>query len=188
MPLLAVRGNAPSFGYGWGNKVADAGAMTAIASTTLSTDTRTITFSSIPSTYDDLMVVAYMRTTTASFPYFRINNDSGSNYSRTVLLGDGGSAASSRGTSESSINFSSTSATTNLFVASQIHILNYANTSNYKTALIRQAQDYNGSGQTQLRVGLWRSTSAINRIDLDGSGYDFTSGTVFALYGIKKAA
>lgn len=163
------------------------GAMTAIASTTLSTNTRTITFSSIPATYDDLMVVTYTKTTTASFPYFRTNNDSATNYSRIALYGDGASAAVSAATGETSVIFNSTSGTANLFVASQIHILNYKNTSNFKTFIVRQAQDYSGSGQTQLRVALYRSTSAINRIDLDGSGYDFTSGSVFALYGIKKA-
>jgi hypothetical protein len=165
----------------------DPGAWFAIASNTITTNTASVTFSSIPATYDDLLVVAYMRTSTASFPFLTLNNDTATNYSRTVLLGDGASASSSQGSNESNIIFSSTSATANLFVATQIHILNYANTSYNKTVLIRQAQDYNGSGQTQLRVGLWRSTAAVNRIDLDGGVYDFTSGTVFALYGIKKA-
>lgn len=195
MPLLAVRGNAPSFGYGWGNKVADAGAMTAIASTTLGSNTSTITFSSIPATYDDLMLVCYARSSaiaTSRGMRIRLNNDTGTNYSGTFLIGDGASATSSRATTADQIfagNIPAASSTANIFGTLQLNLISYKNSSYNKTALIRNAMDLNGSGATYLNVGLFSSTAAISRIDLYlDSASDFISGSVFALYGIKKAA
>jgi hypothetical protein len=64
--------------------------------------------------------------------------------------------------------------------------MNYANTTTYKTVLAR-------SNVTDFRVaaivGLWRSTSAINTIQLrsDNSSYNFTTGSTFTLYGISAA-
>jgi hypothetical protein len=71
-------------------------------------------------------------------------------------------------------------------------IMNYSNTTTYKTSLTRQntvdAADYNG---TLTAVGLWRSTSAITSVAIQltrgGSAYNFTSGSIFTLYGIKAA-
>jgi len=48
-----------------------------IATTTLGSNQTTITFSSIPSTYTDLVIVSNMGTTTASYPFIRFNGDTG---------------------------------------------------------------------------------------------------------------
>lgn len=186
MPLLAVRGNAPSFGYGWGNKVADAGAMTAIASNTLSATATSVTFSSIPGSYDDLMVVCYLRGdgTNSVLANIRFNSDTGSNYSATWLYANGSSVGSASGTSATSINGSNSSSGVS---AIEIQILNYANSSYNKTVFWREAQDKNGSGDTSLNTGLWRSTSAITSITIFNTN-NYQIGSVFALYGIKKAA
>lgn len=187
MPIVASRSNSAAFGYGWGNKLADAGAMTAIATSTPS-GVSTITFSSIPSTYDDLFVVTYGFSTTASSTLrMRVNSDTGTNYSDTSLVGDGDSATSSRSTSAAHLFCSGLRTATPAI--SNVHINNYANTSNYKTTIIRNSFDENGAGQTRLHVGLWRSTSAVSSITIyDANSYNFGAGTVFALYGIKKAA
>jgi hypothetical protein len=186
MGLVAVRSNAGVFGLGWGNKLADAGAMTAIASNTLGSDSASITFSSIPGTYDDLMVVCYIKSngTSNESARLRFNSDTGSNYSNTYLYGDGSSPGYYYDTSRSYIQSYASSTGVSNQVA---HILNYANSSYKKTCLMRSAQDNNGSGYTSLEVGLWNSTSAITSVTLV-SQTSFRTGSVFALYGIKKAA
>lgn len=68
-----------------------------IETTTLGSAAANITFSSIPSTYTDLVVVYTLKAETASADiYMRFNSDSGSNYSNTILWGNGTSAGSNR--------------------------------------------------------------------------------------------
>lgn len=187
MPLLAVRGNGPAGAYGFGAASGKPAAMTAIASTTLTTDQLTVTLSSIPGTYDDLRLVIYdSGDTTYSYSAgLRFNSDSANNYSWTRIEGDGSTAYSLRVTSNAQLSVQTRTQPS----ATVVDIVNYSNTSNYKTSLIRTAVDNNGSGETNLSCGLWRSTSAITSISLHQSALRYWStGSVFALYGIKKAA
>ena len=155
-----------------------------IATTTLGS-AGNLTFTSIPSTYTDLILVGAGTATSTGDIRVRFNNDSGSNYSNTVLLGEASTARSAR----------STSATASIIgfywfglQSDQAHwiinIQNYANTTTYKTAL---ARSNNKPKETDAIVALWRSTAAIDRIDLFVNGSTFASGTTFSLYGIKAA-
>ncbi len=74
-----------------------------IATTTLGSAAATITFSTIPATYTDLRVVWVGTVTVADSAGMRFNSDSGTNYSRTVLQGDGSAASSNRSTSQNQI-------------------------------------------------------------------------------------
>jgi hypothetical protein len=65
-----------------------------------------------------------------------------------------------------------------------MHLLNYSNTTTFKTLLVRFD---NSSTETSLRVGLYRSTSAISTILVETDSSTFTSGSTFTLYGIKAA-
>jgi hypothetical protein len=115
----------------------------------------------------------------------RFNNDSASNYSNTYLEGDGSSAFSGRRSNQTSlIDFGVIRTTANTFSTNILQIQNYSNTTTYKTALTR-----NGLASTALQavVGLWRSTSAINRIDLSPGSGNFEVGSTFSLYGIANA-
>lgn len=155
-----------------------------IATTTLSSTSSTITFSSIPSTYTDLVLICSLKGT-ASLQYkLQFNNDTATNYSVTLVGGNGSTAESYRTTSYSWITPDYYySATTNGGV-SIINLMNYTNTSTYKTALIRTS---NADTGVSANVGLWRSTSAINRVDLTTVSSTFASGSTFTLYGVKAA-
>ena len=159
-----------------------------IATTTLASVTQNLSFTSIPSTYTDLVLVLSLRaSTTASDGYFRYNNDSNSNYSDTVLRGNGTTASSVRdsnaaGMDIGTIALSSDSAT--FQSPTIIQIMNYANTTTYKTALIRTS---NATATTSAIVGLWRSTAAINEIDIVHRGTGWAIGSTAALYGIAAA-
>lgn len=160
---------------------------TPIATTTLGTTSSLVTFSSIPSTYTDLVVVISGRITTGvSYYQFKYNSDTGSNYSRTGITGTGSSATSERYGNET-IGYpilTPLPTATSTFDISIVHIMNYANTTTYKTYIGRGNDAGNNVTAT---VGLWRSTSAINRIDISPYASTFTSGSTFTLYGIKAA-
>ena len=154
-----------------------------------------ITFSNIPQTYQDLILVsnAFISGTNSGNNYYgvRLNGDNSGNYSTTFLSGNGSSAASSRGTSNNQ-SFASYRVTNALTFGSSNpfttvwHILNYANTSTYKTILSRSANDNNGSGETDLNVALWLNTAAVTSIGTgtDNGNLTFNNST-FTLYGIR---
>lgn len=158
-----------------------------IATTTVnSSGVQTITFSSIPSTYTDLIVVLQAKTASLADLQLRFNQDTGSNYSTTVLTGTGSAAVSNRYSNQTFMWLDTYGAprVTEFNVAIH-HIMNYANSTTYKTVIGRTGVTSNG---TEAIVGLWRSTSAITRIDFQSYGvYDFSNGTTFTLYGIKAA-
>jgi hypothetical protein len=155
----------------------------------------TISFTSIPSTYTHLQIRVNSRSTeTATYGalYVRLGNstiDTGNNYAWHRLYGDGATAITGA-TATTSQMLTAMTATT--FPASQtsfggsvIDILDYANTSKYKTCRGLTGFDYNGSGYVGLQSGLWQSASAVTNIDLITGGGFWTTTSSFALYGIK---
>jgi hypothetical protein len=164
---------------------AKTGTYTLISSNTLGSAASSITFSSIPSTYTDLVLVCSgkMVSGSANNNLLRFNSDSGSNYSRTYLYGDGSSAFSGRTTSTTSLQFPYFDSTN--FNITIVNIMDYANTTTYKTALSRNCQP---AETATAEVGLWRSTAAITSITVTRySTVDFATGSTFKLYGIEAA-
>jgi len=154
---------------------------TPIASITLGATASSVTFSSIPSTYTDLVLVASTTNTSAAGNnLMRLNSDTGSNYSRTRLTGNGTSATTGRGTSETTLYFGDTGNPSN-FSTTIYHLMNYANTTTNKTILARSGA---GDVQVHLVTGLWRNTAAINTILLYPESNNYSSGSTFNLYGI----
>ena len=159
-----------------------------IASQTLGSAAATVTFSSIPQGYTDLVLVANTAQASGNNSLrFRFNGDSGSNYSDTYLAGNGTTASSGRDTSQTSgISYagSSTAIETNYIV----QFMNYSNATTYKTVLGRSNR---ASDATAADVGLWRSTAAITSISLAMGGSfptnNFATGSTFTLYGIAAA-
>ena len=164
---------------------------TPIATTTWTSNTATISFGSIPSTYTDLVIqgtiFAYFGSSTYTEGRIRFNGDSSTNYSATVIYGDGSSVTSARGSNQTGINrFYLPAGTTDGNRGSLIvNIQNYSNTTTNKTALIRSG---GGTQVTDATVGMWRSTSAITSIDITNadSATGFVAGTL-TLYGIASA-
>jgi hypothetical protein len=158
-----------------------------IATTTLGSNTATITFTSIPSTYTDLRLVVRGSFADASYPQVRFNN-AFSTYSSTSLVGSGSAASSELRPSTSDLSFVNGIPTT----ASTQHLLtmdifSYAG-STQKTTLGTASLDANGSGYVGIAVGLWNGTTAINRIDIaQFSGANILAGTTATLYGILRA-
>jgi hypothetical protein len=162
---------------------------TPIATTTLGSDTSTITFSSIPSTYTDLILVCNniqsdVAGSSINDGRFRFNGDTGTNYSQTRISGDGSTATSARLSNENILYVGVIPQASNTVKALNIlHIMNYSNTTTFKTVLCRG----NGGGFVRANVGLWRSTAAINEVSIIYPSQLYKAGSTFTLYGIAAA-
>jgi len=154
-----------------------------IATTTLGSAQATVSFTSISGSYTDLVLVATVKLTSSNTDrlFLQFNGDTGTNYSATYMQGDGSAAASGRFSSIAEMRFYNQS--TADFYPNIIHIMNYANSTTYKTAIGRSSAAAISATAT---VGLWRSTAAITQVDVK-SPNTFTSGSTFSLYGIKSA-
>jgi len=156
-----------------------------IATQTLSSTTASVTFSSIPQGYTDLVLVVAGGTDASSGFGIRFNSDTGSNYSRTYLTGTGSAASSGRDTSQSiaDISFNGLFGNNTNYNAI-INIMNYSNATTFKTAVSRSN---NAATGVDAVVSLWRSTAAITSVEIrtTTAGKVFNSGSTFSLYGIQ---
>ena len=152
-----------------------------------------VSFTSIPSTYTHLQVRFLGRSSfnnggSSVNLYYRLNNDTASNYSQHTLRGDGAnvyaSGSASQGAMSAGAGIADAGSTANIFSAGILDLLDYLKTNKNKTVRVLNGFDRNGGGQIVLSSGAWYSTTAVNRLDLttDGNWVEFST---FALYGIK---
>ena len=164
---------------------------TPIATNTVSgSSTNSVSFNSIPQIYTDIIVVSHSYNTSNAFLQYMTIGTSNGNYSGTVLRGDGATVFSSRYTNDNTMlgdspvgqNYQNSAYGSYVY-----HIMNYSNTSTFKTVISRFAGDRNGSGNTMLSVHTKRLTSAVTDIVFAVGGGFFAAGTTFTLYGIAAA-
>ena len=154
-----------------------------IATTTLGSNSATIEFTSISGTYTDIVLILSAKASGGNMDaLIQVNSDTGSNYSFTILSGNGSSASSSRFSNQNS-GYGDLSGfiNTSNFNVEIIQFMNYSNTTTYKTFLSRASTAGNG---VDAIVNLWRNTAAITSIKLSG-GQNYATGTTATLYGIK---
>jgi hypothetical protein len=160
-----------------------------IATATGTGSSGTITFSSIPATFTHLQIRGIAFDGAANNIYIRANGDTGTNYSRHRLFGQGTAASTTGSATQGQIDTGLYAGyTTNIMSAWIIDLLDYASTSKYKTFRGLAGYDQNGAGAIDIFSGLWQSTSAVTSISLIDSAGNFNTQTTFALYGIKAAA
>lgn len=161
-----------------------------ISTTTLSTGATNVTFSAIPSSYTDLILITNVLVQTdGESPQLQFNSDTATNYSTIFFEGNGSSTAgfrfSNRANTETTYNIGANSSNPSVFI---FHILNYSNSTTYKSMLVRFN---NGSGGTypgiNATASTWRSTSAITSIKIFPGANNFNTNSTFKLYGIKAA-
>jgi hypothetical protein len=160
----------------------------ALDTQTLVSATNAVTFTSIPATYTDLvLVINTTNSESTSQPYIQFNSDTSgasTNYSTTSFRGTGSATASSRHTNQNGwYPVPGPGVGTNgNFEPWSITISNYASTNTYKNGLSRFV---NASSITSANAHLWRSQSAISSITIKMESGNFNIGSVFNLYGIK---
>jgi hypothetical protein len=158
---------------------------TVIDTKTIGTATSSVTFTAIPQTYTDLVIVANFSSSTAGYSTMTFNGITGTSYSRTRLLGGGGSATSDRANNEAGIvnlayNIAGNPLTT------IVDIFDYTNTTTYKTVFARDAAQ---SDNVALHSGMYRGSTgssfdAITSVTFTKGSGNYAVGSTFSLYGI----
>ena len=175
----------------------------AIAKSVLVSDTAAVTFSSIPATYTDLVVLCTVRgdatytTNNGTSMYMRINSSSTAEYSLTRLYGVSTTVGSDRVNTANadtaltiygSVNQSTETA--NTFSNCEIYIPNYAG-STYKAVSDTAVVETNGvAGYKTAQAGIWLNTAAITSLTFTytyNAASKFLTGSSFYLYGIKSS-
>jgi hypothetical protein len=150
-----------------------------------------ITFSSIPSTYQHLQIRYINRDTnsgTADNPLnMQFNSDtSNSNYRVHRLQGNGSSTGADSYSYPIAATGVSNNNTNTFYSAGVIDVLDYANTNKYKTVRSLSGWDSNGSGIAWVISESWMNTAAVSTLTFSFfSGGNFGQYSSFALYGIK---
>lgn len=170
-----------------------------IASEVLSGTAASVTFSSIPSNYNDLVLrVSVRHNGTGGNVWYigaQFNTNTSTVYSETFLVSDMSSVIPASNSNETPFNIHAASMvqnnyTSNTFSNSEMYIPSYTSSQNkvWSSALVNEnnASNYNYLGRN---AGLWRSTDAINQIVLkpNGSVGSFVAGSTFYLYGVKNS-
>jgi hypothetical protein len=198
MPLLTTQS---AKGYGWGSLVDTAvGNYYSIASTSLTTSSATISFSSIPSTYDHLQIRGSIRGTVAGSQQtaaIRLNGDSGNNYAAHTLLSKNNTPSSYKTGPADMMEFyegPGGNQASGVFGNVIIDILDYKNTNKNTVIKTIYAWDNNTTavGGTQsatvsLFSGLWLNTAAVTSVTLieQAGTNNYAANTTWSLYGIK---
>jgi hypothetical protein len=173
-----------------------AGGFESIASATGTGSAGSITFTSIPQSYQHLQLRilcsdTYTGLNGSATIDIRFNSDTGSNYTQHALIGDGSTAQANGFSSTTNIRVAqSVYGTAGALAASIVDIHDYSSTTKYKTA--RGFTGVNANTATtdytlRLASGLWMDTSAITSITIIPAITAFTTTSTFALYGIKAA-
>ena len=188
MPILGIYASANQGQY------IQYGSFESIATVTVGAGgSSTITFSSIPQTYKHLQLRMLVRNTVAGNGaeaiLAKFNSDTGNNYSRHSLQGNGSTVSANGASSQGALIVGISSEGGEIsFDANIADILDYTSTNKNKTIRALFGQDTNnvGYGTVGIYSGLWFNTpAAITRIDLTSSGGNFDQNSHFALYGIK---
>jgi len=172
-----------------------ANTMTLISSVTVgSGGASSIDFTSIPSTYTDLVLKVTARGTQAAIAadcYLKYNA-SGSGFSDRAIVGNGGTASSFSDTGAQMYWFSipCASSTASTFGNAELYVPNYAGSNNKSSssdAVTENNSSATGSAYAHLYAGLWANSAAINQITLTNSGGNFAQFSTAYLYGVKNA-
>jgi hypothetical protein len=154
---------------------------TPLATVTLGSTAATVTFSSIPATYRDLILVANYSISSGQ-SQIQLNSDTGSNYSTVLMSGStaGGAQSNSFTTTFFQIaNLVGEPTTTRNLLTLQL--MDYSATDKHKTGLIRSNNAETG-GAVQAQANRWANTAAITSFTIYNA--TFLTGSTFSLYGV----
>lgn len=160
-----------------------------IADTTVATAQSSITFSSIPATYTDLILVTSLRSDNTNSDLALKVNSVATGYSWRQVYGNGSTAASDTLSSQTTLNragrVNGSGTTTNTFCSNQIYIPNYAGSTAKSFSIEGLYEDNASANRMTLIAGLSSDTAAISSITLtiDGGG-NFVANSTATLYGV----
>jgi hypothetical protein len=160
-----------------------------IATTTVGAGgSATIDFTSIPSTYTDLLIKTSFRSTTTNVWVQLAFNGLTTNMTARLLQGDG-SAASSASYSSALYNVltNSSGSTASIFGSADLYIPSYAGSTNKSYSIETVDESTTSSANMALQARLWTNTAAINQITLTAQSGLLAQHSTATLYGIKNS-
>ena len=167
---------------------------TLISSNILTTSAASVTFSSIPATFTDLVVRISNRSAasgTVLSSALLFNSSTAGNYSSTIIEGDGSNDSSFRMTSDTqayTYDINAADSTANTFSSGEIYIPNYAVTAKKPFGVFGTSENNDSFSRIRASANLWGLTDAITSITIQMyGGSSFVSGSSFYLYGISNA-
>ena len=167
---------------------------TLISSNVLGSSAASVTFSSIPATYTDLVLKFSSRSDNATiYETVKItyNNNTSSIYSTTRLIADStGTVTSTRQASRANFNDpynNGTSSTSNTFSNVEIYVPSYTANQNKPISVVGVAENNSADSGIRIIADLFGSTTAISSIEIANFSGNFVTGSSFYLYGIKSS-
>lgn len=154
----------------------------------------TISFTSIPSTYTDLVLYLSIRSTRSldedGFSIFF--NSSSSNFTFRRLGGDGSAPYSNNAGNNTIGQITAATTTANTFTNMSIYIPNYAGSTNKSVSIDNVTEANVTKAYAQLQATLWSNTSAISSISFESDslgslGSKLAQYSTATLYGVKNA-
>jgi hypothetical protein len=159
-----------------------------IATNTLSSAVSTLTFSSIPQTYTDLILVCNLGQSGPANVALQYNGDTGANYDATVGYGIGGIGIASGAYPNLNFAYGLNAAgqlPSTITASGWINIFSYSSTVVRKSTLSRYASQ--NIPEITNFTSTWRNTAAITSIRIFSYSDTYLAGSSFTLYGIKAA-
>ncbi len=150
---------------------------TALATITLQAATPSVTFSSIPNTYRDLILT--IDGSLSGTVRLRFNGDEGSNYSFVSAAGNNNNAPYSVSGTTTFINPSPDFGVNTQF-DTRFQIIDYSATDKHKTVLARHGMSAQSPNMVAAR---WANTNAIITVEVSTATNSYAAGTIFCLYG-----
>jgi len=153
----------------------------------------TIDFTSIPSTYTDLVVVMSLRSTAVTdlgtIVIILIFNGSSDNRNQIRIYGAGTTTGSDSATSAGiRATLPTTTSTASTFGNLSVYFANYAGSTNKSFSVDSVAENNSAtSNELDMTAGLWSITSAINSLSFSPTSANFAQYSTATLYGISKS-
>lgn len=153
-----------------------------IDSTTLTSSTSSVTFSSIPQTYGDLIIIYSGKTTGSTGQLKWSYNNSTVGYAMVNMEATGSSGRTAQATQDHIYVSYQYSELSDYGEMAQIQVMDYAATDKLSPTLIRGGRPNAGASAS---IALQNSTSAISSIEFLTST-PLAIGSSFHIYGIEK--
>jgi hypothetical protein len=158
---------------------------TFIDKATLSSTANYIEFTSIPSTYTDLILLSALRSNRSAVNDQGDVKLNGTSITGKTLQGDGSGAGSEP---DAYLRPPANNATANVFSNDVIYIPNYASSTQYKSVSIDGVMENNATGSyAYLCAGLYSSNTAVSSVRITCLNASWVSGSSVYLYGIKNS-
>jgi hypothetical protein len=161
-----------------------------IASSTVgSGGAASIDFSSIPSTYTDLVIKASLRLTTSGINetvYLTINGST-ANGSLRYLAGNGATPFQGTDTRVGVRDINGNTSTASTFSNTEFYIPNYSGSTNKSFSADNAMENNATTAVSGISASLWSQTAAITSLSLVGATGSLMQYSTAYLYGVKNA-